>query len=417
MNSAMERGRHYYATKRYDLAQQQFEEELANNPESGIANSYLALCLAHQDDFSRAKDACGRAIAFAPEDWFSYYASARVHRLDHKTKVAKKLILQALEIDPMNLSCLIMAGMLATDNKEWAEAGQWAEKAISVDPSDTEAQNIRALAYIHTGRLQEAEALLTDLLGLDASDAFTLANLGWVDLRKGQPEKALERFTAALAEDPEDPYARDGLMHALRSKYPLYGTVLRYMMWMSKFKTGEQLVITIMYSQIRKFLEQLARDYPALRPIINVLLWLWATFDYLCWTARPVTSLFLRFNKYGRRLLTQDEIDESTWVALALAGTGTFLFMHHFTGLMALKLAYIVCMTIVMPISDIYETPKGWKRQVIGGLTASTFLMGISGAWSFYQRPISGPAQQLFFGYLIGMMLIRLLSYLFNRKS
>jgi tetratricopeptide (TPR) repeat protein len=416
MSSTMEKGRLLYQTKRYDLAQRLFEEELASNPEDGDANSYLALCLAHQERYEPAIDACGKAVAFSPENWFAYYAAAQVHRLAGKPKAAMKLVLQALAIDSQNVGCNILAAMLSVDEKNWSEALEWAEKALQLDPAEDEAQNVKALVYLHTGKTKEADLLLHDLLGLDPTNSFTLSNLGWSHLRQSQAPKALDFFSRALAEDPENGNARDGLMHALRSQYPMYGLVLRYFMWMSKFSTREQMAITFLSSRLRGLLEGVAREYPALRPVVNGLLFLWSVFDYLCWTARPITSLFLRFNKFGRRLLTQDEIDESTWVGLALALTGVFLGMHWWTGKIALKLAYIVSMTIVMPISDIYDCKPGLGRHAMAATTVVVFLTGLAGVWAFYDRPLSGPGKELFMAYAIGLLLTRVMAFFLNKK-
>lgn len=416
MSSTKEKGRLLYQTKRYDLAQRLFEEELASNPEDADANSYLSLCLAHQERYEAAIEACGRAVAFAPENWFSYYAAAQVHRLADKPKAAMKLVLQALEIDSQSLGCNLLAAMLSVDQKNWTEALEWAEKALQLDPADSEAQNIKALVYLHTGRTKEADLLLHDLLGLDPTDSFTLSNLGWSHLRQSQAQKALDFFSRALAEDPENGNARDGLMHALRSQYPLYGIVLKYFMWMSKFSTREQMTITFLSSRLRGLLEGVARQYPAIRPLVHLLLFVWSVFDYLCWTARPVTSIFLRFNKFGRRLLTQDEIDESTWVGLALALTGFFVGMHWWTGKLALKLAYIVSMTIVMPISDIYDCKPGLPRRAMAITTAVVFFTGMAGVWSFYDRPLSGHGKEFFIAYAVGLLITRVMAYFLDKR-
>ncbi len=400
----LNRGMLLFEQRRYDLAEKEFQQELQMAPGNCVAHAYLALCLLEQKRYAEGTRAAERAIEADPDNGLGYYATARAYRRRNHPQKAEAYINQALGLRPDDSNFLAMAAALATDRKDWDEALRLANEGLACDPDSTDCQNLRAVAMIRKGQLMPAREALLELLSRHPENSLTLANLGWVALHRGQRQEALDYFSRSLAEDAEDEYARDGLLEAMRLQYPLYGFVLKYMLWTARLSDKAQWAVTVGLYFLRQALEELARSHRGLRPFITVILWGMSIFNYLTWTARPVTTLLLRLNPYGRRILNQDEIDESNIIGGALAGAGGFYLAHYMTGRSVWMLASLVLFTIVMPASSIYNCEKGWRRTVMGVFTAVLLFIGAWGTWSFWDAPLTGNARTLFSLYGLGLL-------------
>lgn len=62
-------------------------------------------------------------------------------------------------------------------------------------------------------------------------------------LHEGNPRAAPEHFREALRLEPDDEYARSGIVHALRARHFLYRLMLAYFLWMSRLSGTVQLAL------------------------------------------------------------------------------------------------------------------------------------------------------------------------------
>jgi hypothetical protein len=188
-------------------------------------------------------------------------------------------------------------------------------------------------------------------------------------------------FQKALMLEPESQWAREGLMHALRARYPLYGLTLRYSLWMQKHSHRLQQQITLAsFIGARLFRELLAR-YPGLAVILGPLLVVWRLFCYLTWTIRAGTTLLLRCNRFGRSLVNSQEILESNLVGLFWVAALLTWCYHYFVDPFVWigKIGPPVFLTLPMLWSGPFDCPEGWPRKVGFGLAVGMTVPALLG--------------------------------------
>lgn len=413
--SHFQRGVTLYEIRRYDLAVRELEAALTEQPDHALGQAYLALCLLELKKHRSAAEMADRAVASNPDEAFAYYAQAVVARERKQAKLALIGIKRALTLDASHTGFLGLAALLAADRRDFKEALRLANAGLALDPGSSYCMNIRAMALIRMGETTPAREALLEELRRHPQDALTLANLGWLSLRSGQRQEALDLFGRSLAENPEDDYARSGLMEALRSRYPFYGLMLRYFTWMGDLSEQAQYLVLACNYALRQFLDGLERANPKLRPWIRNLRKGIGYFAYLTWVARPVSNLLLRCNSYARRLLNKDEYDESSLVGLSLAGALVCWALRNLTRRSFWGLANAVFVTMVIPIACTFRTDRGWRRAIMGSFTLAMFAVGMAGVYAYWNSALTGPARQLFGLYGLGLLVCQYLSSILNK--
>ena len=90
---------------------------------------------------------------------------------------------------------------------------------------------LRARALARQGRPEEASTAATAALGYAADSSATQAQAGWVALETNRPKEALHHFREALRLNPDSDFAREGLVEALKARYWVYRTFMRFVYW------------------------------------------------------------------------------------------------------------------------------------------------------------------------------------------
>lgn len=402
-DSAYRRGQRLFELHRYAEAQQQFVEHLKSNPEDPLAVSYIALCWMHQGKKRRAIQVAGEAIKLDPECIFAHVVLGQTLRAAGKSGEALETLRKALSLDPTRADLLGHIAHVMCDLKRWKESLEYSTQGLQNDPGDRACLHAHSWALIHTGKLEEAEGILRDVLQEHAEDDQALTFLGYIQLKRGQREKALDYFSSALQLDPESELARDGFMDALRMKYPLYGLVVRYLLWISSLPERVRWTLVVLEHFVERILRDIAQRQPALRPLIRGILYLWSIFAYLSWTGRPLCNSLLRLNKHARKFLKADEMMESNLVSGSVfLGLVAWVYWHTQTKVWSL-VACIVYFTLSVPFTNAYSCQAGWPRNIMLAFAATLFVLGNLAIWGFHEYPLTG-------GY--GMDCIRLYSLL-----
>jgi hypothetical protein len=133
------------------------------------------------------------------------------------------------------------------------------------------------------------------------------AGAGWTRMHAGHIRAARAEFEQALALDPSLPWAKQGLVLALKARNPVYALLLRFFLWFSGLPTRTRTYVLIGGLLAYNFLRRTARTEPELKPFITPLLIAYAGFVVLTWLADPLLNLVLMARPEGRRLLTPDE--------------------------------------------------------------------------------------------------------------
>jgi len=382
MKQTIERGQLLFQQGRYDLALQEFHRALGDDPQDPVAHAFVALCLAEQKSFVDASESAARAITSAPDMPFAHYVAAHVFHQRNRFKEAERAIDEATRLDPYNSSYHGLAAHLRIAASDWRGALARATKGLEVDADDATCLNARAIALVKLGRVGHAQSELQSSLERDPENSITHANLGWAALERGERNQALESFRESLRINPNLDWARDGMIHALKLRYPLYGLFLRYLLWMQRLGGRLQMAVIIGAFVGYQILNGVARTSPKLRPWLMPLLVAYFVFAYLTWVARPITNLVLRLNRFGRAILDPIERRESNLIAAALFGA-IISGACYFHSDRALPLyALIICAAIAIPLSRVYHCAEGWPTRLMAGYTIGMALLGVA-AFSF----------------------------------
>lgn len=386
MREHYEKATFHYDQKRWEAALAEYEKHIAEYPEDSTALAMMALCYMELEIYGTASELASSAIAANPGDAYPYYVNSLIFRERNLREDAVRAIDSALELSPMNPDFLVARARLYLDEAQWLQASDLAAGALEDTPFHIGALSVRAEALVRLGQLDEAEALLHSAIEQEPENEYLIGQLGWFSLRKSDHKEALAYFQAALRIDPELETAREGLMQALRSQYPLYGILLRYFFWMNRHSVEIQRQISTATFFLVRLLRMLVEKNPRLAVVIGPLLVVWRMFSYLSWTARAATTLLLRLHPYARDLVEEDEKFESSlvglcWLGAALVAAYNY-FVDPFTNIG--RVGVPVFMTLPLLFSSHFTCPTGaWPHKVSIVVTSIMSFCALVGLLAF----------------------------------
>jgi hypothetical protein len=213
-------------------------------------------------------------------------------------------------------------------------------------------------------------------------------------LEHNEPKKAREHFREALRLNPENEWARQGIVEALKARNIIYALMLRYFLAMSKLSRQAQWGIIVAGYFGNRILGAIARNNPNLAPYILPIQILYVCFAVLTWMASPLFNLMLRVNRFGRLALSREQTVASNWIGsclllalLALAGW----FLAGFKG--PWLLVALVFGLLLLPLAGTFKCYPGWPRNVMAGYTGFMALTGIA-AITLFALASLGPREQ-----------------------
>lgn len=378
MNPNLERALLLFQQSRHDLAEAELRLALAHAPQDAYAHALLALCLAAREKLDDATAEARQSIHLAPDFPFAHYAHARVMYDRNHYPEARAAIEEAIRLDAMDADYFSLLAAIHFDEKRWADALKAVDQGLQFDPEHVGCANLRAMAMVKLGRRAEAGATIAATLAKNPDNSLTHANQGWTLLEKGEPPRALEHFREALRLDPENEWARSGIIEALKARNFIYAAMLKYFFWMSKLSTRAQWGILLGGYFGNRLLGTMADSNPALAPWVLPLRILYIAFALLTWTADPLFNLLLRLNKFGRLALSREQIVASncigTSLLLALLALGGCLGFGFAGGWL---LGALVFGLLVLPLAGTFKCAAGWPRVTMASYTGVMAGAGI----------------------------------------
>lgn len=312
MSNRYERARILAEQGRYNLAMEEASAYLAEHPNSSQGHTLLSFCHSQKEDHKQAVSQAQQALAMAPDDDFCHFALARAHYYGSNLKEAETAIATALNIDPDDPDYHAQAAMVFHEQRKFEKALNSAQSGLRLDPNNSTCRNMQVITLLETNGIAEAEQIVAQALRLTPDSAFAHTAQGWVSLHHGKSATAREAFRKALRIQPDFPWAREGMMEALKAKNIFYRWVLRYDLWL-KGLGGKQRLILI---GILLFI-------PPLRGLYLLLL-------IPGIAIKAIANLMLRFDPYGKLLLDDDANQERIplWIVsiawMGAAATGAY---------------------------------------------------------------------------------------------
>ncbi len=301
--------------RRYSEAEKLLGAHLARSPQDARAHALLAHALIRQD--GRYDDALREARAAVHHDPSlaeGHYILGVV--LSGRDPAAALLAFEgALRLDPRDarfyaaLAELHLAGGRLPQALEAAQAGRKA------DPREVSCANLQAVSLMRLGRTKEAAAVAREALSLDPENARAHADRGWSLLYESQFDLARVSFGQALRIDPRLEHAREGLVEALKARWPAYALALRALLWAGQRRGGwwAWAMLVIMFVPPLIGLALIGR-YPGPGLALLSCFVVPLAAGVLARLSRPVFDLLLRFDPYARLTLSRAQIIRANWV-------------------------------------------------------------------------------------------------------
>jgi tetratricopeptide (TPR) repeat protein len=373
MSSHIERARLLINQSRYELATRELQKALVADPDDPVAHALMAICLAEQKKFDQAYDEARQAAVLAPDLPYTQYVLAYARFQQDFLPEAEQAINKAIHLDPWDADYFSLLAQIKYQQKKWQAALDAAENGLEIEAEHLGCANLRAMALNQLGRGEEARRSLEDALAQDPENAFTHANQGWMALQRGDAKKALEHFREALRLDPTNDWARSGMVEALKGRYFVYRLMLKYHFFMSRLSGRKQWWVLI-------GLLLVARIVPFL--FIPYLL-----FVFLSWTSDPLSNLLLRLNRYGRLLLTKEEIIASNFVGGLILAAVVSAVIAIMTLNKTAAIAAAGCAMLIIPVAGSFSIEKPKPRRAmfiytgaLGFLLVAGILLSLAGS-------------------------------------
>ncbi len=232
-----ERARLLFRQGRYDLAERELREELAETQHDGQTHSFLGRCLARRNLLNEALEECEEGVRLAPDLPYTHYMLALTRIDAGRSKEAEAAILEALRLDPRNPEILSWLAWLQFQRGDRRGALATADEGLAIDPQHVTCLNRRGYFLRWMGDWKGSEVALRSALALGPEDAYTHTNLAWTLWNKTfalariggffqpwagsrRPElgEALGHFREALRLDPGSDSARTGVAEVLLTR-------------------------------------------------------------------------------------------------------------------------------------------------------------------------------------------------------
>jgi TolB-like protein/Tfp pilus assembly protein PilF len=204
----------------YERAIVLYEQALAIEPEYtaawvGLGNTYVSQAsggFRPVDEGNRlAREAANRALSIDPDNAEAYATLSSIADVyENDLAAAARHLERALELDPTNTNILITAAGLASSLGRLDEAIALQEYVVARDPVNPSGHSTLGVYYLFAGRLDESIASSRTALDLSPGRENATMLIGWALLEKGEPEAAL----SAIQDEPSEFWRLGGLVGA-----------------------------------------------------------------------------------------------------------------------------------------------------------------------------------------------------------
>lgn len=405
MSAHLARARLLLAQSRPADAERETMLALATQPQDPDALALLALSRLEQNKRVEALAAAREAVGLAPDNAHLHYIHALVLHRSERDPEARPEAQEALRLDPGDPDIFVLLASIELAQRNWPAALAAAEQALALDPEHVNAANLRSMALVRLGRKSEAMATVDHALHRAPENAFSHANQGWNCLHRNDPKRAQDHFREALRLEPDLEYAREGMLEALKARNPVYRGMLAYFLWMGRLGARYQWALIVGLYFGGQVLVDLARSSSPYRWLWWLLLGLFCGFVYLTWTAQPMFNFLLRFNRFGRHVLSRDQRVATNWFGpffiAALAAVAWFVATDS---LVALCTAYFLAILSIGVAATFMR--RGRSRTILASATGLLALVAIAAMIPGANGEVPNAFASLFVYGFIGFQLL-----------
>lgn len=197
----------------YRQAAEMLVEIRDSQPENSEAHYLLGVVKERQKDFPVALEHYNNAAVAAPQDIHPVMACAEVLVAMGKVDQAQRRLESGLHLAESEPGAFELAGRIATLHHEYDKAVKYYREARALDPENRRYAELLAGAYLNSGQIEPASAVLKDLVSLPeyTPPLRVYMMLGDISLASGNLSEARQAYHRALSREPENAQARLGL--------------------------------------------------------------------------------------------------------------------------------------------------------------------------------------------------------------
>jgi serine/threonine protein kinase/tetratricopeptide (TPR) repeat protein len=191
----------YGGAEYYTLAERSLRQALDLDPglaEARLQTVYVDL---HRGDKKRAEATLGALRQETPNDPAVLLVGAMIHRIDGLYDEALADYARLVEVDPTSS---VLAGYnrarVFTYMQDYDRAADELERARQIEPEHPLVKTFLAIAYFNQGRVDEAQALVEEVLRQNPHFDGLLPVLGWCLSARGEHERAQALVTDRVKE-------------------------------------------------------------------------------------------------------------------------------------------------------------------------------------------------------------------------
>jgi tetratricopeptide (TPR) repeat protein len=153
---------------------------------------------------------------YSPGHPLAFYNLAVELQKQNRLGEAAVLYQKAIGLDPADSNSRYNLGIIYLDQGNYAAAAKYFKEALAINPRHSSAYTNLAMAYHFMGDDRLARKILEEAVRIDPSNAVAQNNLGNVLLTEGNVREAVEHYRKALALAPDYAEARTNLENAVR---------------------------------------------------------------------------------------------------------------------------------------------------------------------------------------------------------
>jgi tetratricopeptide (TPR) repeat protein len=196
-----------FRQKEYAEALEFYNRALACNPKFHDAYLNRANTLYELNRLPDALRDVEKLVSVRPDTLPALFLQGLIFTKTRDYQQAQKSFLRVLLKDSLNVEVYINLGTLSYYRKQYPEAIQYLERAISINPEESNAHNTRALIESAKGDLDAALQSVNKALSLKPGDAYYRNNRGYVYLLQHELPLALEDINFSITTDPYNGWA------------------------------------------------------------------------------------------------------------------------------------------------------------------------------------------------------------------
>jgi hypothetical protein len=197
------------------------------------------------------------------------------------------------------------------------------------------------------------------------------------------------------------------MLEALKARNPVYRAMLAYFLWLGRQSVRFQWAFIIGIFVGSRIARSLSAAQPDLKWLWVPVLVLFYAFVYLSWTAQPMFNLLLRFNRFGRHVLSADQRAAANWFGatfgLALAAVAWWLATGSELGMFTAVALAVLSICVAATFNR-----TGRDRTILGSCTLALAMLAAGATWFTVEEYAAGATFMSFFA--IGFIAFQLLA-------